>query len=158
SDVSTGIAVDSGGSAYVTGTTSGGFPTTQNSLQPAFAGTFDGFLSKVAPSGASLVYSTYIGGSGTDKALGVSVDSSASAYITGFTNSANFPTKNPFQSLQIGAFIAKVNTAGSALVYSSSFGGLETSSSGIAVDAAGNASIAGGVGIGTGFATKDSLV
>lgn len=90
------VAVDSGGNAYVTGyTTSADFPTTENAHQPI--GSEDVFVAKLNASGTSLVYSTYLGGSGVDRGIGVAVDSVGNAYLTGQTFSTDFPTVNALQ-------------------------------------------------------------
>jgi hypothetical protein len=107
-----GIAVDSSGSAYVTGSTSSsGFPTV-NALQPTYGGgSEDAFVSKLNPSGSALVYSTYLGGRGYDSGRGIAVDSSGNVYVTGMTGSTNFPTMNPLQPNGGGedAFVAKID-------------------------------------------------
>jgi hypothetical protein len=146
-DSGNGIAVDSSGTAYVTGfTSSSNFPTA-SPLQAVFGGDEDAFVSKLNPSGSALVYSTYLGGSGEDTGNGIAVDSSENAYITGLTTSTNFPTASPLQPASSGnedAFVAKLNAAGSALVYSTYLGGSGNDyGHGIAVDAAGNAYVVG---------------
>ena len=89
------IAVDSSGDVYVTGsTTSTGFPTTQSALQPKLAGATDAFVTKLSPTG-TIVYSTYLGGSGDDDAFAIALDPSGAAYVTGQTASADFPTSTP---------------------------------------------------------------
>ncbi len=94
-----------------------------------------------------LIYSTYLGGSGGDGGSAIAVDSSGNAYVTGETSSSNFPTVNPLQPANAGfadAFVAKINAAGSALVYSTYLGGsAEDGGFGIAVDSAGNAYVEG---------------
>src|SRR5204863_350275 len=98
-----------------------------------------------------LVYSTYLGGSGVgtgyDTATAIAVDDAGNAYVTGYTDSSNFPTANPLQAANAGsddAFVAKLNPSGSALVYSTYLGGnVHDSGDGIAVDAAGNAYVTG---------------
>jgi hypothetical protein len=143
-----GIAVDSAGNAYVIGSTySTDFPT-MNPLQPANAGGGDAFVSKLNPTGTALVYSTYLGGSSQELGLGIAVDSSDNAYVTGFTCSTNFPTMNPLQPANAGrpnnVFVSKLNPTGSALVYSTYLGGSGADSGyGIAVDSAGNAYVIG---------------
>ena len=149
-----GIAVDSAGNAYVTGyTQSTDFPT-KNPLQPAYAGgTDDVFVAKINPTGSALVYSTYLGGSGDDLGSAVAVDSAGNAYVTGVTQSSDFPTKNPLQATNGGgpgcstcqdAFVTKINPEGSALVYSTYLGGSNQDIGvGIAVDGAGNAYVGG---------------
>jgi len=152
-DLGTGIAVDATGSAYVVGTTgSSDFPT-ENALQPNYAGSNpnmqggDAFIAKLSPSGDSLVYSTYLGGQDYDGANAIALDGVGNAYVTGSTFSSDFPTVHPLQALYAGrgdAFIAKVNTAGSALVYSTFLGGsAQDIPNAIAVDAAGSAYITG---------------
>ena len=92
------IAVDAGGHAYVAGMTdSADFPTSAP-LQTTFAGTYDGFLTKFSPAGNTLAYSTFLGGSADDRALGVAVDSLGRVFLTGSTNSPDFPTVNPTQA------------------------------------------------------------
>jgi hypothetical protein len=147
------ITVDSSGSAYVTGLTqSTNFPTA-NAFQPANASTLlattgeSAFVSKLNPSGSALVYSTYLGGSAEDYGSGIAVDSAGSAYVTGFAQSHNFPTMNPYQATMRGAnnaFVSKFNADGSALVYSTYLGGASaTQGNSIAVDPFGNAYVTG---------------
>ncbi len=124
------IALDSLGSAYVTGyTNSTNFPTTAGAFQTTYGGTVDAFVTKLNPTGSGLVYSTYLGGSASDIGNGIAVDSLGSAYVAGYTNSTNFPTAaGAFQTTLGGgfigdAFVTQLNTAGSALVYSTYLGG-----------------------------------
>jgi hypothetical protein len=148
-DRASGIAVDSAGNAYVTGqTVSTNFPTTpggfQTSLTPG--GFFDGFVTKVNSTGTVLLYSTYFGGSGQDEPNGIAVDSAGNAYMTGFTGSSNFPTTpGAFQTSFGGgdAFVTKLNSAGTALLYSTYLGPGEVVGFGIAVDSAGSAYVTG---------------
>lgn len=94
-DTGRGVAVDSAGSAYITGgTTSTSFPTTSGAFQAtAPGGGADGFVSKLDPAGSTLIYSTYLGGSGPDSGgFGIAVDAGGNAYITGYENSTDFPT------------------------------------------------------------------
>lgn len=153
------IAVDSSGFAYVGGATNGGFPTKSGSFDTSFnGGSFDGFITKVNTTGTDLVYSTYLGGSDEDYVFGLAIDGSGNAYATGFTPSANFPVLNAFQPTIGGGFdsyVSKLNTAGSALVYSSFLGGSGNEgltsnggmdlqlAGGIAVDSTGNAYLTG---------------
>jgi Bacterial Ig-like domain (group 3)/Beta-propeller repeat len=151
-----GIAVDSAGNAYVTGFTySNDFPTTSGAFQTACgdAGCFYGnaFVAKINPIGSALVYSTYLGGSGSDGGAGIAVDSAGHAYVTGRAGSADFPTKNPLQAYggDVDAFVAKINATGSALVYSTYLGGSGVDDylvGAIAVDSAGNAYVTGDTG------------
>jgi hypothetical protein len=103
--------VDSAGNAYVTGSTgSTNFPTS-NPLQPTYNGGLDAFVAALDPTGATLLYSTYLGGSSEDKCYGIAVDSAGNAYVTGYTFSTNFPTSNPLQPTNHGrsdAFVAKI--------------------------------------------------
>jgi hypothetical protein len=143
------IAVDGVGSAYVTGyTNSSNFPT-QSPYQAQLAGQTNAFVAKVAPAGNSLVWSTYVGGSGTDQALGIAVDAENSPYIVGLTSSTNYPTQSPFQSQNNGedTFVTKFSPDGSKLVYSTYLGGGGYDwGYAIAVDTAGSAYVAGQVG------------
>ena len=120
-----GIAVDQSGAVYVAGTTfSADFPT-QGPLQ-TFAGSPDAFIAKLNADGSSLVYATYLGGSSSDNGNGIAVNGSGEAYVSGSTASTNFPTQSPLQTTSGGsfdAFVAKLNAAGSALVYSTYLGG-----------------------------------
>src|SRR5262249_45385721 len=121
-----GIAVDGQGSAYVTGsTTSSDFPTL-SAAQATNAGATDAFVTKLAPAGNALVYSTYLGGAATDQGFAIAVDAAGAAYVAGEVRSANFPTLSPLQgSFQGGAddaFVTKFNAAGSR-VYSTYLGG-----------------------------------
>jgi hypothetical protein len=135
--------VDSAGNAYITGfTQSKDFPT-MNPLQPTYGGSYDAFVAKLNPTGSALVYSTYLGGGGADSASGIAVDSAGSAYVTGQTASKNFPiTSGAFQTTCCGAFVARLNPTGSALVYSTYLGGLDDGLA-IAVHNAGNSYITG---------------
>jgi uncharacterized protein (TIGR03437 family) len=151
-DTGLGITVDTAGNAYITGNTeSPNFPTTSGAFQRIYGGSSDAFVTKLNPSGTALIYSTYLGGSGEDRALllmGIAVDSGGSAYVTGGAG-ANFPTTpGAFQSVfggQTDAFVTKLNAAGTALVYSTYLGGNRTDVGiGIAVDAVGNAYVTGG--------------
>jgi hypothetical protein len=125
------IAVDGAGSAYLAGyTNSTNFPTAAP-LQPSFGGGLsDGFVSKLAPGGSTLAYSTYFGGDGTDLAYGLAVDPTGRVCLTGYTTSANFPTTpQPFQATPSGGYDGFVSTlapAGSALGLSSYLGGAGT--------------------------------
>jgi hypothetical protein len=150
-DVGRSIAVDASGNAYVTGATqSTDFPTV-SPIQPALLGPEDAFIVKLDPTGSVMVYSTYLGGGsgdGSDAGFDVAVDLAGNAYVTGQTSSTDFPTVNPLQSTFGGfqdAFVAKINPAGTALVYSTYLGGGsgQDSGFGIAVDSAGNGYITG---------------
>jgi uncharacterized protein (TIGR03437 family) len=142
-----GVAADSRGNAYVVGhTESADFPLAgpyQNTLK----GSSDLFVSKFGPDG-TLIYSTLIGGSSLERAFGIAVDSDGAAYIAGRTQSRDFPTRNAAQDSMSGgqdAVVVKLNAAGNQLVYSTYFGGsgAADTANGIAVDASGNAWVAG---------------
>lgn len=141
-----GIAVDSSGAAYVTGyTQSATFPTV-NPLQNTFGGNADAFVIKLNAAGTALVYSTYLGGSGSDNGRGITVDPLGSAYVTGNTNSTDFPTPpGAFPNSGQSAFVAKLNSSGNALVYSVFLGGSRgsTASAAVSVDSAGSAYVTG---------------
>ncbi len=120
-DAATGIAVDSTANVYVTGSTvSTDFPTAGAVFQPAYGGgNADSFVSKLDPTGRTLLYSSYLGGTNTELATGIAVDTTGSAYVTGQTCSEDFPLANPLQDVPGGncdAYVAKVSIlAGFAL-------------------------------------------
>src|ERR1019366_4342171 len=121
-DQGNGIAVDSSGNAYVTGTTSSTDFPTMNPLQPTYGGgQWDAFVTKFNPTGSALVYSTYLGGSGNDYGYGIALDGADNAYVTGNTNSTDFPTLYALMPQYSGpdptAFVAKLTPTG-VLVYS----------------------------------------
>jgi hypothetical protein len=123
-----GVAVDSSGNAYVTGyTASLDFPHTAGVVQPGNGGGYDVFVTKVDPSGIALVYSTFLGGSGDDFAFAIALDSIGNAYLTGDTSSTNFPVTPDALRTSVGgtygAFVAVLNSAGSALSYGTYLGG-----------------------------------
>jgi lysophospholipase L1-like esterase len=145
------IAVDGSGNAYLTGyTRSTDFPI-QNPYQSTKAGYTNAFVTKLNPGGDTLAYSTYLGGSDYDIAECIAVDHSGNAYITGGTESTDFPIKNPYQSTKAGgyydisdAFVTKLNPEGDTLVYSTYLGGSGGDhASGIAVDGNGSAYVTG---------------
>jgi hypothetical protein len=181
-DYAQGIAIDSSGNAYLTGETkSSDFPTTPGAFDISFNGgsswayNSDAFVTKLNASGTALVYSTYLGGGGVylydagcDSGLGIAVDGSGNAYITGETNSPNFPTTPgafdasyngliPFRDdielfsapppgklYYYDVFVSKLNSSGSALVYSTYLGGGSWDyGSGIAIDSSENTYITG---------------
>lgn len=141
-----GIAVDSQGNAYLTGQVDPGYPTTAGSFQPT-ATTYNAAATKLNAAGNSLVYSTFLGGTGTALGTSIAVDSSNNAYVTGPTGNG-FPTTDIASQFNYGggidAFITKVDPAGSDLVYSTYFGGSNRDEGqGIAVDNNGNAYVSG---------------
>ena len=193
-DGAVSIAVDGAGNAYVTGFTDspdfpvtnsipGGVPRLPNSTN--ISGTFsksfgsypvDAFVTELGPSGSNLVYSTYLGGSGMDSGLGIAVDSTGNAYVTGVTYSTNFPVINaiPYPGrtnmffdhlactnsiyFNANAFITKIGPGGTNLVYSSYFGGTNfDEGKGIAVDNDGNVYVTGFTAS-TNFPTLNAVV
>ena len=156
-DMAFGIAVDSSGDAYVAGETfSADFPVTAHAYQTALAGNpytgpagaGNAFVSKLDPNGASLIYSTYLGGNqndGFDGARAIAIDKLASAYVTGVTGSSNFPTTSgAFETTNTQGepnFVTKLSPDGSSLAYSTYFN--YGSFAAITVDAQGDAFLAG---------------
>jgi hypothetical protein len=141
------IAVDSAGNAHVTGeTASPNFPVL-NAFQGTLAGGADAFVAKLTATGSALSYSTYLGGSGSDRGYGIALDAAGNAYVTGQTPSSNFPVMSAFQGTYRGgtfdAFVTKVTVVG-ALGYSTYLGGAGADvGRGIAVDSSGAAYITG---------------
>jgi Beta-propeller repeat/Abnormal spindle-like microcephaly-assoc'd, ASPM-SPD-2-Hydin len=162
-DAGFAITADSSG-VYVAGqTSSSDFPVTAGAFQTTLpvSSTRGGFITKLNTSGSALVYSTYLAGSTTDKLRGLAVDSSGNAYVTGGTQSSDFPvTANAFQKTLAGAsnaFVSKMNPTGTALAYSTFVGGTGSdAANSIAIDASGNAYITGGT-ISTDFPTKNPI-
>lgn len=155
-DIGNAVAVDSAGNVYVAGATQSiNFPTVSPIQGANLGGAADGggdggdvFVSKLSANGATLVYSTYLGGTSNEGAFGVAVNASGEAYVAGFTLSSDFPTAGtPLRSTNAGsadAFVARLNAAGTALVYSTYLGGaLADEANAIAVDAAGAAYVTG---------------
>ena len=144
-----GIAVDVSGNAYVTGRTdSSDFPVTPGALQTSISGPIDVIVAKLNPTGNALLYSTYLGGNGEEYGLGIAVDNAGNAYVTGQTTSSNFPVVNAMQPSHgmgiFDAFVAKLNSSGTAMIYSTYLGGSENDAGlGIAVDSSGSAYVAG---------------
>jgi hypothetical protein len=153
-----GIAVDSDGLAYVTGITSSSETTFPVAVGPDLTynggpttSAWDSFIAKVEADVSGLVYAGYIGGSEQDYGTGIAVDAAGNAYVTGYTNStqATFPVlvgpDLTYNGDYWDAFVTKVKPDGSGLLYSGYIGGDQgDTSQDIAVDASGNAYIAGG--------------
>jgi hypothetical protein len=151
-DVGNAITVDALGNAYIVGATESiNFPTTIGVVQPVFGGgRDDAFLAKLSPTGSELIYSTYLGGAGSEYGHGVAVDAAGNAYMTGYSGAINYPTTpGAFQPLFAGGgsdvIVTKVNPSGSALVYSTYVGGSVNTEVGfhIAIDTDGNAYVTG---------------
>jgi len=163
-DRGAGIAVDSSGNTYVTGSTSSiDFPVTASAFQSQNFSVLAGhgsavFVTKLNAAGTALIYSTYLGGSGGNYGVGITVDSTGNAYVTGSTYSLDFPvtcgafqaTKNSTTQDSTTPFVTKLNAAGDGLTYSTYLGAKDAPYSGkgdasqaIAVNAAGNAFVTG---------------
>jgi hypothetical protein len=146
-DAGAGIAVDAGGSVYVSGETSSvDFPTAGSPLQAANAGSRDAFVAKLSPA-SGLVYSTYLGGTGDDIGRGLVLDASGNVCLTGQTTSAGFPTAgSPIQPSLAGqndAFVATLSPA-AGLIESTFLGGsADDEGVGIAIDPAGGLYLTG---------------
>ncbi len=148
-DYSSSIAIDDSGNAYISGSTSSvNFPLT-SAYQSTFAGGgFDAFVAKLNNLGNGLSYSSYLGGSGLEWGRGIAVDRNGNSYVSGYTNSTNFPIQNAYQSVYGGgaddAFLTKFNHAGIALLYSTYLGGsLDDSGWHVAVDTFDNPVVCG---------------
>ncbi len=128
-----GIAVDGAGNAFVTGaTTSSDFPVDPGAYQATFNGagpsTSDAFVTRLNASGSGLLYSTFLGGSGTDAGRGIAGDDVGNAYVGGWTNSSNFPIADPISPGCDGltdAFVTKMNALGTGLIWSNCLGGTD---------------------------------
>jgi hypothetical protein len=121
------LAVDAQGFVYTAGgTTSPDFPV-HGGVQSTLNGTDDGFIAKLTPDGSTIVYSSYLGGSGSDGVAAVAIDRSGAAYVTGVTTAGDFPLVAPIRSQYGGgftdAFVAKVTAAGDELEFSTLMGG-----------------------------------
>jgi hypothetical protein len=160
-DQAAGIAVDAQDNAYVAGTTcSVDFPVTPLAFQPVSHLQCDAFVTKLSPAGSGLVYSTYLGGTRGEYSKGIALDTAGNAYVTGITNSADFPvTPDAFEATKASSvyswdpFLTVLNPSGSApLVYSTFFGAscsgayyntCNSSGTSIAVDSSGNVYLTG---------------
>ena len=166
-DSANAIAVDNLGQVYVAGQTlSIDFPLA-SSLQAAAGGKSEAFVTKFLPNGAGLVYSTFLGGSGDDVATSIAVDSHGNAFVSGYTDSVNFPTQSPLQSAcqkdstgacSQDAFLAVMNSSGSALKFSTYLGGTGADEGkGIVLDTKGSAYL-GGASTSADFPTAQPIV
>lgn len=151
SDVILDVTIDSAGNLYATGSTNAtNFPTTNGAYQQTINGISDGFVTKLNSNGTALIYSTFLGGAGngSDEGDGIITDSSGNAYIIGTTDSPSFPTTpGAFQTTSGGnydAFITKLNSTGTALIYSTYLGGSQPELGfNINLDSANNAFVVG---------------
>lgn len=152
-----GIAVDPNGNIYVTGyTMSTDYPLTASAYQLGNLGNADGFVSKLSPDGSRLLYSTYLGGTGSDQGSALAADAAGNVYVTGWTTSTQFPGASSlgFQRTYGGGltdcFVVKLDTTksnGDCMIYSSYLGGNgEDQPYGLALDASGAVYIAGYTG------------
>ena len=159
-DLVSAIAVDPEGSAYILGATSSrDFPTTPGAFQPQLAGAQNAFLAKLSPDGSHFVYTTLLGG-GTERAFGLAIDSTGSAFVTGTTSSSLFPLTpgtlrttpgaicqiSPWLHFVAGsAFVTRVAPDGQSLIFSTLLGGTrcETTGYGVAIAANGDAWVVG---------------
>jgi len=150
-DLGGGIKIDSNGNAFIVGRTYDSdtdYPTTNGAYDRTHNGMHDIFVTKLNPSGSSLLYSTYIGGSDFDFCFGIDINMTGDAFITGYSTSSNFPTTSgAFDRTHNGAndvIVSKLNSAGSSLVYSTYIGGrYDDYGRGIKVDSNGNPYIVG---------------
>jgi hypothetical protein len=159
-DSGQGIAVDASGDAYVAGTTSSGnFPVSTGAYQSTYGGgNSNAFVLKLGAEGSTLAYATYLGGNGSDFGQAIAIDGSGNSYVTGSTTSPNFPTQAPIQIGNDGctttssgattctsdAFVTKLNSTGTALIYSTYWGGSSADSGqAIAVDPQGDCYVGG---------------
>ncbi|OGL45400.1 MAG: hypothetical protein A2161_18570 [Candidatus Schekmanbacteria bacterium RBG_13_48_7] len=147
--IGTDIVLDGSGNVFVTGLTwTTEFPTTLDACDTSYNGNADVFVSKLNADGASLIYSTFIGGNDVDQGNSIDIDSAGNAYITGYLRSTNFPTTPSCFDISytgaIDAFVCKLSADGSTLIYSTYLGGSgRDEGKSIAVDATGNAYITG---------------
>jgi uncharacterized protein (TIGR03437 family) len=148
----TAIAVDSAGSAWITGyTRAEGFPLAGNSIQNVLSSQQNGFVSQVSPTGSRLLYSTYLGGNSLDALDGITVDSAGNAYVVGWSQSTDFPMVNAYQAALLSnttqaGVVVKINpNVRPSLVYSTYLGGANggTQLNAVSVDTNGNVFVVG---------------
>jgi len=151
-DIGKDLVVDAAGNVYLSGgTRSSNFPVTPGAFQTTLRGASDAFVAKLNPAGDQLLYSTYLGGTREEgfEGGGLALDAAGQAYVTGVTDSLDFPTsRSTFQRSFGGgssdAFVSKLNADGTRLVYSTYLGGFDLDQGqGIAVDSAGRAYVTG---------------
>jgi Beta-propeller repeat/WD40-like Beta Propeller Repeat len=146
-DAAIAVALDSSDNLYVSGYTgSPDFPVTAGCAQATYGGPYDVFVSKfsfASPGVPRLIYSTYLGGSNLEDPHGMALDSSGNIYVTGYTQSFDFPATQHFGNSSYNAFVTKLNAAGSAFTDSVQLGDYATYGYAVAVDSAGNAYVTG---------------
>lgn len=149
-DAARSIVIDSDGNAYIVGITSSeSFPVTSGAFQTTLKGTVDTFVAKLNPTGSSLLYATYLGGTNVDNVSSIAIDANKNAYLVGSTQSLDFPvTSGVFQSMFGGSnmdgFVAKLDPTGTSLIYSTYLGGTGNDVIlDVAVDSGGNVYLAG---------------
>jgi hypothetical protein len=143
-----GLAVDSGGNVIIAGATTSGLPTTAGAYDTVMSGPEDGYVIKLNSTGSALVYGTYLGGSNWDDIRALAIDSSGAVYVSGYTNGGFPVTAGAYDTTYNGGlqdiYVAKLNSTGSTLVYSTYVGGsLVESASAITVDASNNVYVSG---------------
>lgn len=156
------IALDRSGNIFVLGITGSTDLPTAGPFQPTLAGGADIFVAKLTPDGSTLIYSTYLGGTGNDTAWSIAVDDAGHAHVSGFTDSTDFPTTphavQPANGGRFDAFVAKLSRDGSALRYSTYLGGsADDFGTGLAVDRHGRAYLTGSTAS-TDFPTTPGVV
>lgn len=158
------LALDESGNVYITGTTYQGFPTTAGAFEttPPFPNVAHAFVSKIDPSGSTLIYSTLLTGTndsaGWDGGTGIAIDSTGNAYVTGYTSNPTFPVtsgafETSYNTIELAEnilemnFAAKLNPSGSGLVYATFLGaslaGVDYGQSAIVIDPSGTAYLTG---------------
>jgi hypothetical protein len=160
-----GVAVDATGAAYLTGLCDTGWPTTAGAHDTSYGGQGDAFVTKLAASGASLVWSTFVGGAQEDRGHAIAIDAAGAAYVTGQTlSTTSFPSTATSIVAGTGsggnwnAFVVKVNAGGATLGYAARFGGSGVDwGFGVKVDAAGSAFVVGGTMSSNFFTTPGAL-
>ncbi len=149
-DVASAIAVDSSGNVYIAGLTKDpGFPVTAGAFQKIQSGSGDAFIAKLNSTGSAMVWATYLGGSGNDKAQTIALDDSGNVWVSGITASADFPT-TASAAPGGGEFLAELDASGSALLYSAAFPA-DTVGQALALDPSGTLHVAGGNGLASAF-------
>lgn len=150
------LAVNSVGSAYVTGTVFGNFSASAGAFQSGRSGASDAFIAKLSPDGSRRLFATLLGGSGADRGLAIAVDSKGNSWIAGSTTSVDFPAGTSGQTGS--AFLALINSDGSTVAFSSLLGAfLPDQATGVLLDAAGNAFVSGSLEPQTLSKTRDAL-